>query len=163
MILDEFATLQKLPSLISGLELGRSKGLCIFLAIQDVSQVARIYGETLHTIVNNTQTVAFKLDDPESQEYLSKVFGSREILETDESLSMGVEDLKDGLSITRRRKTDRLVLPSQFAVLPDLHFYIRLGSYPVSKSKLEWLNFEKRQDSFILDSRFLLGGNDENK
>jgi len=105
LILDEFATLQRLSSVRQGLEAGRSKGLAIWIALQDISQLERVYHETANTIVNAASTLCcFAVGDPKSQEYLSKVIGERELLETDESLSMGPEDMRDGLNISRKRK-----------------------------------------------------------
>ncbi len=46
-ILDEFATLQKLSSVLQGLEQGRSKGLSLVTALQDFNQLERIYQKRL--------------------------------------------------------------------------------------------------------------------
>lgn len=157
LIIDEFATLQKLSTVVRGLEAGRSKGLSMWLALQDISQLERIYHETSNTIVNASSTLcSFSVGDPKSQEYLSKVFGERELLETDESLSMGPSDMRDGLSISRKRKTERLILPSEIASLPDFHFYLKLASYPVCQAKVEFKRFEQRTAPLVFNQRFLL-------
>lgn len=153
LIIDEFATLQKLSTVVRDLEAGRSKGL----SLQDISQLERIYHETANTIVNAANTICcFAVGDPKSQEYLSKVFGERELLETDESLSMGPSDMRDGLSISRKRKTERLIPPSEIASLPDFHFYLKLASYPVCQTKVELRRFEQRTAPLIFNQRFLL-------
>lgn len=157
LVLDEFATLQRLSSVRQGLEAGRSKGLAIWLALQDISQLERIYHETANTIVNAASTLCcFAVGDPKSQEYLSKVIGERELLETDESLSMGPEDMRDGLSVSRKRKIERLILGSEIANLPDFHLYLKLSSYPVCLTKVELKRFEQKTQPVLFDQRFLL-------
>jgi len=154
-VIDEFVTLQKLTTIIQGLEQGRSKGLGLILAMQDISQLERIYHESANSIVNNCSTiVSFAVNDPKSQEYLSRVFGEVEILETDESLSMGPEDIRDGLSLTRRRKVERLILPSQFGTLPDLHAYVKILHYPVALIKIPFVSVEPKVKAVEFDPRF---------
>lgn len=157
-ILDEFTSLQKLPSIVRTLEQGRSKGASVWIATQDISQLQRLYShETANTIANTTNTIiSFALNDPNSCEYLSRLFGDTEILETDESLSMGPEDQRDGLNITKSRKKERLILPSQFTFLKDLECYVKLLSYDITKTKIPFKKFEKLNESFILNERFKL-------
>ncbi|MCS7214963.1 MAG: type IV secretion system DNA-binding domain-containing protein [Thermodesulfovibrio sp.] len=155
-ILDEFASLQRLTSIVRTLEQGRSKGASVWIATQDISQLQKLYShETANTIANTTNTiVSFALNDPNSCEYMSKVFGETEILETDESVSMGPYDVRDGLSITRRRKTERLLLPSQFTLLKDLECYLKMLSYEITKTKINFKRHEQKNISFILNERF---------
>lgn len=155
-ILDEFASLMRLTSIVRTLEQGRSKGASVWIATQDISQLQKLYShETAYTITNNCNTiVSFALNDPNSCEYMSKVFGETEILETDETLSMGPADLRDGLNITRRRKTERLLLPSQFTLLKDLECYLKMLSYDITKTKVQFKRFEQKNKSFELNERF---------
>lgn len=163
IILDEFASLQRLTSIVQCLEQGRSKGASVWLALQDISQLQKLYSsETAYTITNNCNTsLSFAVSDPNSQEYLSRLFGEREILETNESLSMGPSDLRDGLTLQRRRRKEPLLLPSQFGSLPDFHFYLKMLSYPVVQSKVQWRGFEKRAASLILNQCFSIPSSDE--
>ncbi len=157
-ILDEFATLQRLTSIVRTLEAGRSKGASVWVALQDISQLQKLYGhETAFTITNTTNTVVtFALNDPNSCEYMSKMFGETEILETDESLLMGPTDYRDGLSITRKRKTERLLLPSQFALLKDFECYLKMLSYDVTKTRIPFKPYKQTAESFVLNERFRL-------
>jgi len=158
VIIDEFATLQRLPTVVQALEQGRSKGASIWIASQDINQIQKIYmQETMNTIVNTTNTIAcFALNDAVSSEYMSRVFGEREILETDESLSMGPSDMRDGLNVSRRRKVERLLLASEFTTLKDLHFYLKMLSYPITQSKVEIVSYPRKNQSFILNPIFSL-------
>ncbi len=164
VIIDEFASLQRLSSLVQALEQARSKGGSIWIATQDVGQIQKIYSpETTNTIVNTSNTlISFALNDPLSSDFLSRAFGEREILETDESISMGPADQRDGLNIQRRRKTEKLLLPSEFITLPDLNFYIKMLSYPITQTRVDITRLEKRQDSFVLNPIFHLKSENEN-
>lgn len=158
IIIDEFASLQRLTTIVQALEQGRSKGASLWLALQDISQLQKLYGhETAYTITNNCNTIlSFAVSDPNSQEYLSRLFGETEILETDESLSMGPAEYRDGLTLQRRRRKEALLLPSQFGILPDFSFYLKMLSYPVTRSEIAWRGYEKRHQAFILNPIFSL-------
>lgn len=155
-ILDEFASLQRLTSIVRTLEQGRSKGASVWIATQDISQLQKLYShEIANTIVNTCNTIiTFALNDPNSCDFMSKVFGEIEILETDETLSMGPVNFKDGLNITRRRRTERLILPSQFSLLRDLECYFKMLSYDVTKTKIQFKRFEQLNKSFELNEIF---------
>jgi type IV secretory pathway TraG/TraD family ATPase VirD4 len=158
MIIDEFATLQRLPTVVQALEQGRSKGASIWISSQDINQIQKIYmQETMNTIVNTTNTVAcFAMNDAISTEYMSRSFGEMEILETDESLLMGPSDTRDGLNISRRRKVERLLLASEFTTLKDLYFYLKMLSYPVTQSHVEIVSYQRKNQPFILNPIFSL-------
>jgi type IV secretory pathway TraG/TraD family ATPase VirD4 len=52
--IDEFGTLNNIPTMRTN---GRSKGMSIWIAIQDIGQIERIYGMDLsQTIVNSCAT-----------------------------------------------------------------------------------------------------------
>ncbi len=155
-LIDEFVTLQKLPTIIQGLEQGRSKGLSLVLALQDFNQLERIYGETAYSILNNCSTIlSFALNDPRSQDILSRAFGEIEKLETDESLAMGPEDTRDGLSLQRKRKTERLLLPSEFSTLEDLQAFVKILHYPVARVKIPFVSFPAKNPSLQLNPIFV--------
>ena len=159
-IIDEFATLQKLSSILQGLEQGRSKGLSLVIALQDFNQLERIYHESAYSILNNCSTICvFAVNDPRTQEVLSKTLGDTEKLETDESLSMGPEDLRDGLSLQRRRKIERLVLPAELGGIKDLHCYIKMLHYPVALVKIQFVSYSKKNESLILNPIFVFPSN----
>ncbi|MGB9878348.1 MAG: type IV secretion system DNA-binding domain-containing protein [Candidatus Pelagibacter ubique] len=158
IIIDEFASLQRLPTIVQALEQGRSKGISTWIAMQDIAQIQKKYGlETTNTIANTCGTcVCFAVADPQSQEFISRIFGEQEILETDESLSMGPQDMRDGLSLSRRRKIEKVILPSQLGNLPDFHFFLKMLSYPIVMGKTQWKSYSKRADALQMNPIFLL-------
>ncbi|MEM4406709.1 MAG: type IV secretion system DNA-binding domain-containing protein [Candidatus Methanomethylicaceae archaeon] len=158
VVLDEFANMLRLSTVVKALETARSKGGAIVIAVQDSEQISRLYSvETAHTIVNTCGTlVSFSVGDSATAKYVSSLFGEGEILETDESLSMGPEDMRDGLSITRRRKTEPVVLPSELLTLPDLHCYVRMLHHPVAKTVIKPVFLPQRTMPLEIHERFFL-------
>jgi len=161
IFLDEFASLQYLTSIVNALEQSRSKGGSIWLATQDISQIQKLYSrETAFTIVNNANTIlSFAVADPASQEFLSKVFGEKEYLESSESIAMKPDNNFGGLNFNRREKKEQLILPSEFGVLKDFNFYLKMLSYPVTQSKISFKKFDKNNESFILNPIFNIRNN----
>jgi len=68
----------------------------------------------------------FGIGDPDTAQYLVRKVGDTEILETEETVSMGVSLYRDGVSMTKRRKRQRLLMDSHFLDLPDLSAYAKV-------------------------------------
>lgn len=141
--IDEFGTLQPLPMIQSLLSLSRSKGGSVWLGIQDVGQIDKLYGEPLRqAIINACGTAAiFSVSDPHTAKFLSAKIGETEFLETEETYSMGVADSRDGVSLMRRRKVESLVLPAEIMHLKDLELYLQIPNYDLTKTELDWKNY----------------------
>lgn len=89
-------------------------------------------------VQDRKDAVVFQTGDPMSQEYLSQLFGEREILETDESITMGPnEDMRDGLSVTRRRRTQRLILPAEFGGLEKFSCYVKMLHHDIALTSVD--------------------------
>jgi type IV secretory pathway TraG/TraD family ATPase VirD4 len=78
----------------------------------------------------------FSVSDPNTARFLSDRIGETEFLETEESHSMGVEDGRDGLSLSRRRKTEKLLMSSEIMGLKELTAYAKLPNYDLTKITL---------------------------
>lgn len=157
-ILDEFAALQRLTSVVRTLEQGRSKGASVWIATQDISQMQKLYGhETTGTITNTCNTiVCFALNDASSSEYISRAFGEREIEEADETVGMGPSSYRDGINIARRKRISRLVLPGEISSLKDLECYLKLLSYDITRIRIGSLKTVPVHKPFDVNSRFKL-------
>ena len=144
-VLDELGALNKLPALIKGLTLGRSKGLSIWSGIQDFGQIDSIYGkEARETIWNNSVTkVILRVDSPYCAEYLAKSLGQSEMEESSHGHSMGVKDGKDGLNLSRQIHMRYAMLPSEIQAIPDLTAAVKVAgfdpAYPcqITRQKIE--------------------------
>lgn len=149
--IDELPSLHRLPSLVNTLSRCRKYGGCFVAAIQDVHQLHSVYGrdeaETLSALFNTN--LCYRTKSPDSAYWMSKVMGSREIIEKKEGYSYGANDMRDGVSINQERRKDTLVTESEFVQLGDLEAYLRLpGDWPVAKVKFQVKNYEPKN---ILD------------
>jgi len=95
--LDEFPQLGKLEGFAPYLEVGRSKGLCVILGLQDISQLREIYKQDAAAswaaicgtfIICRSQGV-------DTLEWLRKFFGERQIMRLSRSTSKSGESLSE--------------------------------------------------------------------
>ncbi|MFQ5781032.1 MAG: type IV secretion system DNA-binding domain-containing protein [Nitrospiria bacterium] len=147
--IDEFGTLQPLSIMVQLLTLSRSKGGSVWLGIQDIGQIDKIFGASLRQAIINAcgTTAIFSVSDPQSAKFLSTKIGETEFLETEETYSMGVADTRDGLSLMRRRKVEPLVLPSEVMHLRDLELFLKIPNYDLTKTKLTWQDYPVMAES----------------
>ena len=150
-ILDEFGQLSKIGSIIQLLTQSRSKGGATYILIQDVAQISSIYGKDGSTSIVNScgNTISFAVSDEATADFISKKIGSMEIKRSEESKSMGVEDMKDSISISKQTTEKRVVTPSEIMNIPTMNCYIQLTDYPVTRDRLDFMKFPKRCDSYI--------------
>ena len=150
-ILDEFGQLSKIGSIIQLLTQSRSKGGATYILIQDVAQISSIYGKDGSTSIVNScgNTISFAVSDEATADFISKKIGSMEIKRSEESKSMGVEDMKDSISISKQTTEKRIVMPSEIMNIPTMNCYIQLTDYPVTRDRLDFMKFPKRCESYI--------------
>ncbi len=148
--LDELPTLQYLPSLQKGMSQGRQKGLCFVLGTQDLSQLRVNYGaDNAKSLIANANN-KFILRTVDDAENIAHLFNQSEVQENNESVSYGVTDSRDGVSISTQRHMQSLVLPSELQMLDDLEGYLRLpGRYPVTKLKLDYVNYDEPNERLV--------------
>jgi len=138
-LLDEFTSLNSMPSLVKILRLGRSKGAAVSVGVQDFGQIQKIYGrEDRQTILGNINNiVAMRTRDVETAKHLSHLLGDTVYLEPEISFSGGVSDIKDGVSVIRRKRKEPLVLPSEIQNLKDHEAYIILANHGQTQTTIE--------------------------
>lgn len=78
IILEEFASLGKIPSIINGLSTLRSRGVTFCLIVQSFCQLDEIYGSANRRVIvdNCAYKAILNVSDPESQKYFSDLIGS---------------------------------------------------------------------------------------
>jgi hypothetical protein len=149
-ILDEFGELGKIGTIVPLLTGSRSKGGCGFILIQDTARINSIYGKDgCSTIVNACGNLISFAVKKEEAEFVSECFGTAEIKRTEESKSMGVDNISDSISLSKQTVEKRIVMPSEVTTIPTLNFYIHLTDYDVSKDKLDIVSFPKKSQSYI--------------
>jgi type IV secretion system coupling TraD/TrwB family protein len=127
-VLDEVASLQRLPALPALLERGRKHGVSVVLGLQAMPQLREAYGaDAAAALVAQPQTwLVLRSVDPDTAHYLESALGMAEVLQTATSYSVGAERSRDGMSIQERHERRSLALASEIASLPDFNGYVRL-------------------------------------
>lgn len=149
-VLDEFGTLQRLSTIQKLLTLSRSKGGSVWIGIQDTGQIDKIYTPNgRQTIVNACgSNLIFSVADPDTARFLAEKIGETEYIETEETHSMGVMDNRDGISLIRRKRTEKLILPSTIQSLPDLQGYLKFPGYHYAEIGLQYRGYPDVVTSF---------------
>lgn len=129
LIVDELASLQKLPSLQGALTRGRKYQIKTVLGFQAQSQIQEIYGkEGAETIMGNpTSRIFFRTDDPATADWVSRSLGEQETAKEKLSYTRsGGLGGKRSRTYTIEITSERAVTPSQVEGLRNLHGYIRI-------------------------------------
>ena len=128
-VIDELPTLQKLPSLSDFLARARKYGGCGILGFQSYPQLNATYGkEDAAAITGYCSTwVALRANDSDTSELISKNLGRVEQVEANEGMSYGVNDMRDGVNLSRMQVTRPLVMDTEVNHLPNLSGFLRFG------------------------------------
>lgn len=151
-IIDELASLQKLPSLMTALTEIRKYGGCMVLGFQNLSLIEKIYDKaTVRAISDLTGTkVIFRSLDPDTAKTMSRFLGEQEIIEASESVSFGAHQMRDGVSLGTQKRTKQVVNPTEIIQLKDLECFMKFkGNLPTSKYEFSYLKMEQKAPSFI--------------
>lgn len=153
IIIDELASLNKLPSLLTGLAELRKYGGCMVLGFQDLSQLENIYGHAAtKTLSNLTGTkVLFRCVDSDIANRVSRYLGEQEKREAAESISFGAHQMRDGVSLSEQKQTKLVVSGSQIMMLNDLEAYLKFPQdLPVTKIKFDYQEIENVTQPFVM-------------
>jgi type IV conjugative transfer system coupling protein TraD len=136
LVLDELASLQRLPALPQLLERGRKHGAAAILGLQSISQLRAVYGrDGAAALASQPQTwLVLRTVEPETARWLEDALGAAEQQETLESVSMGVHAARDGVSLQERQQKRSAVMAAEIMNLPDLVGYLNLpGPGPIQR------------------------------
>ena len=135
-VIDELPTLQKLPSLSDFLARARKYGGCGILGYQSYPQLEATYGiQDAAAITGYCSTwVALRANDTPTAKHVSENLGQVEQVEANEGMSYGVNDMRDGVNLSRMQVTRPLVMHTEVTNLPNLSGFLRFGrNLPVVK------------------------------
>jgi len=123
-VLDEVATLNKLPQLHSAVTENRKHGNPVVLGFQGRSQLEKRYGQDAETMLSQPATkVFFKTSEPRAAKWISDAIGEIEVERLKESRSMGLLGSKK--SYAMEIATKPLIMPSEISGLEPLHGFIK--------------------------------------
>ena len=128
-VIDELPTLHKLPSLSDFLARARKYGGCGILGFQSYPQLRATYGKDDAAAITGycSTWVALRANDTDTAEHVSINLGQVEQVEANEGMSYGVNDMRDGVNLSRMQVTRPLVLSAEITNLPNLVGFLRFG------------------------------------
>lgn len=151
-VLDETPSLQKIPPLPGALAEGRKFGGCFVIGIQNMPQLISIYGQQMaKTIFDLLNTRAYgRNPSSEVAKIVEEELGPQRRREAREQNSYGLDQVRDGVSISKDKVRESVVDYEQVMRLPNLNFYMRLpGEFPVVKLKLKYRKQRKYHPALI--------------
>ena len=151
-VIDELPRLHRLKDLEAFLTESRKFGGCGLFAIQSPAQLETLYGrDTTSTLLGNCATrIAFAEHDPQIAYRISKGFGDKEMRESQESLSYGAHEMRDGVSLSFQNRISPLISSTALQSLEIHEAYVKLpGNLPISKLKLDYRKIPKIAEPFV--------------
>lgn len=118
----------------------RSKGFAEIVATQSLPQLEKlIKKEGVRSLFQLLSTkILGQYDEPDGQKFICSFLGEQEIKREKHSNSEGVK-INDGrTNISEEEKIKKIILESELSSLPPLNFFLKLGSFPVSKIEINY-------------------------
>jgi GTPase SAR1 family protein len=126
-VLDELASLQRLPQLHTAITENRKSKNPLILGFQGKAQLEVIYGHMAEVMLSQPATKIFlKTTEPKAAEWVSKAIGNVEIERIKETHAHG---RREGKSFSLDRQTEPLVMDSEISGLADKHAFLKLGNH----------------------------------
>ncbi|MGI4755882.1 MAG: type IV secretion system DNA-binding domain-containing protein, partial [Janthinobacterium lividum] len=146
-VIDELASLQRLPQLHTALTEARKSKNPMVLGFQGRAQLQAIYGDKLaEVMVSQPATKLFmKTAEPNAAQWISKAIGYVEIERVKETKHDGA---KHGRNYSLDRQIEPLVMESQITGLDDLHAYLKHGNN-VARFDFKYVSLPKSTPGFV--------------
>lgn len=145
-VLDELASLQKLPQLHTAITENRKSRNPIVLDFQGKAQLEVVYGHLAEVMLSQPATKIFlKTTEPNAAEWVSRAIGKVEIERMKETHFDGS---RSGRNFSIDRQTEPLVLDSEISGLENLHAFLKHGNY-VTRFSFPVLEVAATQPKFI--------------
>lgn len=140
--IDELPSLHKLPDLQLCLAEGRKHGAAVILGVQNIPQLEERYGHTItKTMIDLCSTkVLFRAASYEVALSLSRALGEQEIMDVQEGISYGANDVRDGVNLAMLKQLKPIVTAHDLMSLKNLEGYVMLPEFnTVTKIKLPYV------------------------
>lgn len=126
-VIDELATLQRLPQFHTALTKGRKSNNPIVFGYQGKAQLEVIYGHLAEVMLSMPSTkIVMKSGEPKAAKWASELIGEIEIERVRETVADGK---RAGKSFMMDRQIEPLVMASEIEGLEDLHAFLKLGNH----------------------------------
>jgi hypothetical protein len=126
-VLDELASLQRLPQLHTAITENRKSRNPLVLGFQGKAQLEVIYGHMAEVMLSQPATKIFlKTTEPKAAEWVSNAIGKVEIERMRETRYDGT---RSGKNFSLDRQVEPLVLDSEISGLANMHAFLKLGNH----------------------------------
>lgn len=144
-VIDELASLQRLPQLHTAICENRKSQNPVILGFQGRSQMEARYGEDAEAMLSQPATKIFlRTTEPRAAKWVSDAIGEVEIERLRETHYDGS---RAGRNFALDRQTEPLVLPSEISGLDDLRGFLKYGNH-VARFSFPFLALEEKSAGF---------------
>lgn len=145
-VLDELASLQRLPQLHTAVTENRKSNNPVVLGFQGRSQLETRYGHDAEAMLSQPATKIFlRTSEPHAAKWISDTIGEIEIERMRESRSKGQYGQR---SFGLERQVEPLVMPSEISGLPSLRGYLKLENLVV-RLHFPFVHVPTRHPAFV--------------
>ena len=145
-VLDELASLQRLPQLHTAITENRKSRNPLVLGFQGKAQLEVIYGHLAEVMLSQPATKIFlKTTEPKAAEWVSNAIGKIEIERMKETHFDGS---RSGKNFTIDRQVEPLVMDSEISGLENRHAFLKLGNN-VARFHFEYMDVPLRAPGFV--------------
>ena len=126
-VIDELASLQRLPQLHTAITENRKSQNPVVLGFQGKAQLEYLYGHLAEVMLSQPATkILLTTTEPKAAEWVSSAIGKVEIERLRETHFDGT---RHGQQLHLDRQVEPLVLDSEISGLADRHAYLKLGNH----------------------------------
>lgn len=144
-VIDELASLQRLPQLHTAITENRKSQNPVILGFQGRSQMEARYGEDAEAMLSQPATKIFlRTTEPRAAKWVSEAIGEVEIERLRETHYDGT---RQGRNFMLDRQTEPLVLPSEISGLEDLRAFLKYGNH-VARFSFPFVALEEKSAGF---------------
>jgi hypothetical protein len=147
-VLDELASLQRLPQLTTAVTENRKSNNPMVLGFQGKAQVEALYGHVAEAMLSQPATKIFlKTSEPYASEWISKAIGEVEIERFRETRTHG-KFPRNAESEQRDITREPLVMASEVGGLDPLHGYLKHGNL-VLRMRFPYMELRDNVEKFV--------------
>lgn len=144
-VIDELASLQRLPQLHTAITENRKSQNPVILGFQGRSQMEARYGEDAEAMLSQPATKIFlRTTEPKAAKWVSEAIGEVEIERIRETHFDGS---RTGKNFALDRQTEPLVMPSEISGLDDLRGFLKYGNY-VARLAFPFISLREKSPGF---------------
>jgi type IV secretory pathway TraG/TraD family ATPase VirD4 len=144
-VIDELASLQRLPQLHTAITENRKSQNPVILGFQGRSQMQARYGEDAEAMLSQPATKIFlRTTEPRAAKWVSEAIGEIEIERLRETHYDGT---RTGRNFALDRQTEPLVLPSEVSGLDDLRGFLKYGNH-VARFSFPFIALKEKSPGF---------------